>query len=400
MPTAATHPAISVVLPCLNEAEAVSDSVRAARLGIERSQLPGEVIVVDNGSIDDSARLASEAGARIVFEPRPGYGSALLRGFAEAQGGFIVMADADRTYDLAGLADLVAELDDGYDLAIGNRLADVHPGAMPWLHRRVGTPTISWLLRRTWGVSIRDSQSGFRALTRAAIDRLQLRSTGMEFASEMIIKSAVQGLRVTEVPSSYGLRGGGSKLRTLRDGWRHLRLILLLAPGLLYVLPGAALLVLSALTFVIGFSFTSVEVGGLSWQPIFAGPIFWILGVTGLALGLTEHQRLVRIGLSRPSRILGLGYPLMRLEVSLVVAALAVFVGLGIDAYIFVRWVSGAEPHPVTIQLAALAQSFIVSGVNLAFIGFFGTGGATVGGEHHPSSLTMGSSPSRDQALR
>jgi len=400
MPVAATNSAISVVLPCLNEAEAVSDAVKSARLGIERSRLPGEVIVVDNGSTDDSARLARKAGARVVFEPRPGYGSALLRGFAEAQGGFIVMADADSTYDLAGLTDLVAKLDNGYDMAIGNRMSNIQPGSMPWLHRHVGTPTISWLLRRTWGVSIRDSQSGFRALTRAALDGLQLRSTGMEFASEMIIKSAVQGLRVAEVPSSYGLRAGGSKLRTLRDGWRHLRLILLLAPGLLYALPGAALLVLGVLTFVVGFSFTSVEVGGLSWQPIFAGSIFWILGVTGLALGLTEHRRLVGIGLARPSKTLGLGYPLMQLEVSLVVAALAVFVGVGIDAYIFVRWVSGAEPHPVGIQLAALAQSLIVSGVNLAFIGFLGAGGATVGEDHRPGHLTKGASPSRDQALR
>ncbi len=400
MPTASTDPAISVVLPCLNEAEAVAASVRAARLGIERSKIPGEVIVADNGSTDDSASLAEAAGARVVFEPRPGYGSALLRGFAESRGRFIVMADADNTYDLAGLSDLVAKLDDGYDMAVGNRMANVHPGAMPWLHRRVGTPTISWLLRRTWGVSIRDSQSGFRALTRSAVDRLQLRSTGMEFASEMIIKSAVQGLRVAEVPSSYGLRGGGSKLRTLRDGWRHLRLILLLAPALLYALPGAVLLVLGVLTFVLGFSVTSVEVGGLNWQPIFAGPIFWILGVNGLALGLTEHRRLVCAGLAQPSPILALGYPLVKLEAALVLAVVAVLVGIGIDAYIFVRWVSGTETHPVGIQLAALAQSFIVSGVNLAFIGFLGAGGATAEIDQRPNNQTLGDVPAQGPATR
>ena len=151
------EPAISVVLPCLNEAAAISASVQAARLGIKRSRLPGEVVVVDNGSTDDSARLATAAGARVVHEPRPGYGSALLRGFSEARGRFVVMADADNTYDLAGLAALVEPLHNGYDMAIGNRMANVQPGAMPWLHRS--------------GVSDADGGRGGRRVQRIACRR-------------------------------------------------------------------------------------------------------------------------------------------------------------------------------------------------------------------------------------
>ena len=364
-------PAISVVLPCLNEAITVAASVRAAHLGVARTGLSGEVLVVDNGSTDDSAALAEAAGARVVREARPGYGAALRRGFAEARGRFIVMADADDTYDLASLAALVAPLRDGYDLALGNRLAGVQPGAMPWLHRHVGTPVISWLLRRAYGIPIRDSQSGFRAFTRPAIDRLRLRSSGMELASEMIAKASIQGLRITEVPSSYGPRQGESKLRTLSDGWRHLRLILLLTPALLYVLPSLVLLTLGALTFLLGFTASSADIGGLRWQPVFAGPIFWVLGVSGLAFGLVAHRRLVQTGLARPSRWMARAYPLVHLETALALAAVAVLGGIGIDAFIFVQWVGGSAAT-AGAPLAALAQALIISGVNLAFIAFLG----------------------------
>ena len=367
----ANSPVISVVLPCLNEADTVTAAVQAAQLGVARTGQPGEVVVVDNGSTDSSPALAADAGARVVHEPRRGYGAALRRGFAAARGQFIVMADADGTYDLASLAALVDLLRDGGDLAIGNRLADVQPGAMPWLHRRIGTPVISWLLRRTYGVRVRDSQSGFRALTRTALDRLQLQSSGMELASEMIAKASIQGLRIVEAPSTYGPRAGESKLRTLRDGWRHLRLILLLSPALLYVLPGAALLILGLLTFGIGFAASNMAVGGLQWQPVFAGPIFWVLGVSGLAFGLVAHRGLVRTGLARPSRLLARGYPLVKLETALALAALAVLGGVGIDAFIFVQWVGGGA-HTAGTQLAALAQALIISGVNLAFIAFLG----------------------------
>jgi len=239
------------------------------------------------------------------------------------------------------------------------------------LFRSVGTPVISWLLRRTYGVRVRDSQSGFRAFTRTALDRLQLQSSGMELASEMIAKASIQGLCIVEAPSTYGPRGGESKLRTLRDGWRHLRLILLLAPALLYVLPGAVLLTLGLLTFGIGFAASNMAVGGLQWQPVFAGPIFWVLGVSGLAFGLVAHGRLVRTGLARPSRLLARGYPLVKLETALALATLAVLGGVGIDAFIFVQWVGGSA-HTAGTQLAALAQALIISGVNLAFIAFLG----------------------------
>ena len=365
-------PQISVMLPCLNEVATVGSCVRQALEGIQRSGLSGEVLVVDNGSTDGSAQAAEEAGARVVPEAHRGYGSAYLRGFVEARGQYIVMADADGTYDLANLAVLVDRLREGYDLVMGNRLADPATGAMPWLHRRVGTPAISWLLRRAYGVRVRDSQSGFRGVTRRALERMDLRSSGMELASEMIVKAASHRLRVAEVPTSYRARVGESKLRTFRDGWRHLRLLLLFAPTYLFIAPGLLLTALGVLTFAAAFAVSSgLEVGGLTWQPVFAGPIFLVLGVNALALGFIARNRLVLRGLGRDAAWLRLYRRVATLELLLFAAVVAVLAGIGIDLVIFVRWVTSAPPLAAGTQLAALAQSLIIIGANLGVISFF-----------------------------
>ena len=362
---------VSVVLPCLNEAATVGPSVRKALEGIERSGRTGEVVVADNGSSDGSDAIAERAGARVVHAPVRGYGAALRRGFAEAKHDIVVMADADDTYDLENLAAVVAPVASGADLALANRFADIRDGAMPWLHRRVGTPAINLLLRLAYGVRVGDSQSGYRAIRRSQLERLDLRSDGMELASEMLIKASRIGLHITEAPSSYSVRRGESKLRSLRDGWRHLRLILLLAPTLVFLVPGVCLMLLGLLTFAAGFGLGgAIEVGTLRWQPVFAGPIFVVLGANALGMWLIGRARLVRRGLASPSRrLLWTQHPRW-LEMSLIGGSLSALVGVLIDLYLFNQWVAASRTSPLGPQLAALAQTLIIVGANIVFLGF------------------------------
>lgn len=220
--------AISIVMPCLNEEEGVARCIADALSYISRSGLTGEVIVVDNGSTDRSAELATAAGARVVSEPRRGYGSALLRGFREARGRYLVMGDCDGTYPFADLDPFIAPLNAGeVDMVIGNRLTTrLDSAAMPWAHRYIGTPAISLIIRLFTGLSIHDSQCGLRSLSRGAFEKMSLRAPGMEFASEMLVEAARLKLRIKEVPIDYHVRLGEAKLRTFRDGWRHFRYLI------------------------------------------------------------------------------------------------------------------------------------------------------------------------------
>ena len=244
----AAAPEISVVIPCLNEEEAVGKVVDQALEGIRRSGRPGEVIVVDNASTDRSAEVAAEHGATVVREERPGYGSAYLAGLAVAQGDFIVMGDADETYPMQDLAPFVERLAEGDDLVMGSRFeGTIHGEAMPWLNRHVGNPILTGLLNILFGVKISDAHCGMRAVRRDALPTLDLHSTGMEFASEMVFKAFRRELRVSEIPIDYYPRVGESKLNRFGDAWRHVKFMLLYSPSWLYFVPGLALLVLGIL---------------------------------------------------------------------------------------------------------------------------------------------------------
>jgi glycosyltransferase involved in cell wall biosynthesis len=365
--------AVSIVMPCLNEAESIEACVRKARAGLERTGFSGEIIVVDNGSTDGSAEVAEAAGARVIHEPRRGYGNAHMRGFAEARGRYIVMGDADDTYDFGGIQALLKPLDRGYDLVVGNRFkGGIQKDAMPWAHRYIGSPIINLLLRLFTGAKIGDSQSGFRAFTRDAYLRMQLRSNGMELASEMVLKSARRGLRVTEVPISYAPRVGESKLRTLRDGWRHVRFLLLFTPNFLFTMPGLLLLLAGISTFALSFAFPSgFTIGALNWQPIFAGPILVVVGSTALALGLVSRIYASAKGITeREGSLLRFYRERLSLETVLLAAALLMLAGLAVDSYLFLRWVQRAADLGIGLQLAALAQTLMIVGAHMGLTGF------------------------------
>src|SRR4051794_9933770 len=223
-------PKVSVVIPCLNEAESIEECVRRARAAITGAGLSGEVVVADNNSTDGSGALAEAAGARVVHESRPGYGSAYLAGFAAARGEYIVMADADLTYDFAEIPRFVTELDKGAQLVMGDRMDNIHPGAMPWLHRYVGNPVLTGILNVFFRTGVSDAHCGMRGFRRDILPVLDLRTTGMEFASEMVIRASKEKLRIAEFPIEYHPRGGESKLSSFRDGWRHLRFLLVHSP--------------------------------------------------------------------------------------------------------------------------------------------------------------------------
>lgn len=362
---------VTLVLPCLDEAASIQECVAEAFAAMADAEGPFEVLVVDNGSTDGSDRLAAAAGARVVHEPNPGYGNALRRGIAEATTPVVVMADADLTYELAKLPALVAPVLAGdADLVLGERLASATNESMPVLHRLVGTPVLSWLNRRAApGLDVRDSQSGYRAFRRDAIVDLSLQGTGMEFASEMLIRAARAGLRISEVPTEYRTRAGESKLSTFRDGARHLRLIVLMAPHLLLRAPGVALfvsgLLLTALTL---FNAGGVPIGGHEWRPVYLSTILLTVGAL-LALAGTAVKRFSPLAVPRPGPET-LPHDRRALRTTAVAGAVAIAVGVAIDIALFL-----SERPADTAQrgaLAGFATSLVIVGATMAVAGSLG----------------------------
>jgi glycosyltransferase involved in cell wall biosynthesis len=274
-----SQPEITVVIPCLNEEEAVGNVVDQALEGIRRSGRSGEVLVVDNGSTDRSAEVAAARGARVVTEPERGYGSAYLTGLDAARGEYVVMGDADETYPLQELGPFVDRLEQGDDLVMGSRFkGTIHGDAMPFLNRFVGNPILTGMLNVLFGVKVSDAHCGMRAIRRDAAAGLDLHSTGMEFASEMVFKAYRRGLTVSEIPIDYYPRIGESKLNRFGDAWRHVRFMLLYSPSWLYLVPGSFMLLLGLAGMIVLASSGGVDVFGRSWQ------IHTMLGFVALTL--------------------------------------------------------------------------------------------------------------------
>src|SRR5579884_3831966 len=239
---------VSVVMPCLNEEKTIGICVEKALLGIAKTGLPGEVVVSDNGSTDRSVEIATEKGARVIHQPLRGYGNAYRAGFEAARGKYIVMGDSDDTYDFTEIDQLVGKLREGNEYVLGSRFAGtILPGAMPWANRYIGNPILTGMLNFMFGLKSSDAHSGFRAFTEEAYRRMRLQTTGMEFASELVINAARAKLKVAEVPITYYPRGGESKLHRVRDAWRHVRFMLLYSPDHLFLIPGLVAFVIGIL---------------------------------------------------------------------------------------------------------------------------------------------------------
>ncbi|MDQ4132391.1 MAG: glycosyltransferase family 2 protein [Actinomycetota bacterium] len=297
---------LSIVMPCLNEAETVATCVSKARSFLDASRLAGEVVVADNGSHDASRELALSAGARVVVAAAPGYGSALITGIQAARGRYVIMGDADDSYDFTALEPFVAELRGGADLVMGNRFkGGIAPGAMPALHRYVGNPMLSRLGRVFFGSPVGDFHCGLRGFRREAIMGLSLQSSGMEFASEMVVKATLAGLKIVEVPTTLSPdgRSGRPHLRTWSDGWRHLRFLLLYSPRWLFLIPG---IVLMTGGLIAGFALTlgPVTVGDVTFDvdTLVGAAAAVIIGFQSLLFALLTKIYAIEEGFLPPDR--------------------------------------------------------------------------------------------------
>ena len=366
---ATTEPLVSVVIPCLNEEANIEACVRRALEVLAEHGLEGEVVVADNASEDRSAELAEAAGARVVHEPRRGYGSAYLAGLAVARGRYIVMADADLTYDWAEIPRFVAALEDGGQLVIGDRMDNIQPGAMPWLHRYVGNPILTGILNLFFRTGVNDAHCGMRAVRREVLPQLDLRTTGMEFASEMVIRAAKEGLDIRQFPIEYHPRGGESKLSSFRDGWRHLRFLLVHSPTHLFVVPGAALFVVGLLAAIV--SLTGVEVFGREWllHAMVAAALSMIVGVQVLALGLCAHAYGTYF-LNEKDPWFDRMRARFRLEHGLMLGGAIAFVGFVIAAVIVIEWINRGFGELSEERLMVGAATLIIVGVQVFFSSF------------------------------
>jgi hypothetical protein len=360
---------VSVVIPCLNEEENIERCVASALAVLRESGLRGEVVVADNASEDRSAELATAAGAHVVSEPRRGYGSAYLAGFAAARGRYIVMADADLTYDFNEIPRFVEQFEQGAEMVIGNRMNNIQPGAMPWLHRYIGNPLLTGFLNLLFRTGVDDAHCGMRGVRRDVLPRLDLRTTGMEFASEMVIRASKEKLDIRQFDIQYHPRGGESKLSSFRDGWRHLRFLLVHSPTHLFILPGTALVLLGAL--VLGVSLTGIELFGREWQlhSTIAGALSCIVGTQVVALGLCAHAYGTYFMNERDP-----WFDRMRarlsLEHGLLAGGVLTLIGVAVAGFILAQWADRGFGALSEQRLALVAATLIIIGIQVFFTSF------------------------------
>ncbi len=362
---------VSVVIPCLNEAESIAICVRKARETMEATGIRGEVVVADNGSTDGSPDLAREAGGRVIHESRKGYGNAYLAGFAAAQGEYILMGDADDTYDFTQIERFIGPLEEGADLVMGSRLkGNIHPGAMPWLHRYVGNPVLTGLLNLFFRTGVSDAHCGMRAFRRDVLPRLDLRTTGMEFASEHVIRSSKVGLDIREIPIDYHPRAGESKLSSFSDGWRHLRFLLLHSPTWLFLIPGLALMMAGLLigTIVVG----ELDLFGRDWglHSLILAAMLAIVGAQVLQLGFSARAYAAYY-LGEHDPIFDRLRDRLRLEHGLAAGAAVLLAGLVAAAIVVGIWIDRGLGALEEEKLAVIGVTLVVLGIQTIFGAFF-----------------------------
>lgn len=366
---------VSAVMPCLNEEKTLGLCIEKIQRAFGELGVVGEVVVADNGSTDRSVEIAEALGARVVHEQRKGYGAALLAGISSVRGRIVIMADADDSYDWAALGDFVRKIEEGYDLVMGNRFkGGIEPGAMPPLHRYLGNPVLSTLARVMYRIPINDFHCGMRAFTRDAFERMNVRTAGMEFATEMVVSAAHAGLRITEIPTRLypDKRDRPPHLRSFRDGWRHLRFILTYAPDWLYLIPGGLLFILG-MAGMATLASGPVQIGGLSFGIHFLAlaSLFTLLGAN--IIGFALLARLINAGRKpiRQSSAFGRMLDWFTLERGLIIGGLLATAGLAADAWLLAEWLaSGFGDMENTVHLAFVATTIMLLGVNAIFASF------------------------------
>ncbi|MBI2761649.1 MAG: glycosyltransferase family 2 protein [Chloroflexi bacterium] len=373
--TAISNSEVSIVMPCLNERESIAFCIERAEAALRDLNVSGEIIVADNGSTDGSADIARALGAVVVDQPERGYGNAYLMGFASARGRYIVMADADGTYDFSQLPRFLDLLRGGYDFVTGDRTGGhTGAGAIPPLHRYVGVPLLTGLLNVVSGARVTDAHCGLRAFTREALDAMDLHTGGMEFASEMIIKAVRNGLKVGEVPIDYHPRIGESKLRSFPDGWRHLRFMLLYSPTHLFLIPGMAMLAagLLILTALVG---GPIRIGALFFDFHFMvlGSLLALVGLQVGCLGIYGRSYAMSQGMIRQDRLISRLAPHCTLERGLILGLAVMSAGFAMLLGILITWIGDGFGlrDGILIRPALLGMTLVAAGTQILFSSFF-----------------------------
>ncbi|MFW5884968.1 MAG: glycosyltransferase family 2 protein [Patescibacteria group bacterium] len=366
---------LSLVIPCLNEEETIGMVVKKGRTSLKKLGIDGEVVVSDNGSIDKSEAIARREGARVVNCPKKGYGNALRFGFEEAKGEFIIMGDADDSYDFSDIKAFIEKLDEGYDLVMGTRLkGKIEKGAMPFLHRYLGTPVLTFVLNLFFGTRISDCNCGMRAFTKKAWRKMNLNSEGMELASEMIIKAGILNLSIKEIPIKFykDKRKKPPHLRSWRDGWRHLRYMLLFSPNYLFLVPGGVLVGLG-LGMLVALLFNSITILGhtLGYHFALLASLFSILGFQLFSMGIYAKAYAFNQELKAQDRFINKFYKVFTLEKGLALGILLFLSGFVVDAIVLKEWLDkdfGALSRAVEVTFAS---TLIVIGIQIFFSSFF-----------------------------
>jgi len=367
-------PEVSVVMPCLNEAKTLPVCIRKAQEAMARAGIRGEVVVSDNGSTDGSIEIAKSLGARVVHAETKGYGAAYLRGLEAARGRYIVIGDSDDSYDFGDIQRFVAPLRAGYDAVIGSRLrGTILPGAMPPLHRYIGNPVLTGVLNLFFRAGVSDAHCGMRSFTRDAYQRLNLVTTGMEFASEMIVKMAKARMRIAEVPIVYHPDGRDRKphLRSWRDGWRHLRFMLLYSPKWLFLIPGG-FLTTAGLAVMFALAPGSIYISGIRFDlhSMVLGMILALTGsqvvLTGLFAKVYAHVEKLDVdpAIDRTARW-------MNLERGLAITGFVFAAGFGINLWVLAQWIRSDFQYLNALRPALIGGTLMALGIQGIFAAFF-----------------------------
>jgi hypothetical protein len=368
---------LSILMPCLNERETIVACIAMARTFIERTGVSAEIVIADNGSTDGSVELAEANGARVVHVAERGYGAALAGGIAAARGRYVVMGDADLSYDFSRLDAFLAALRAGHDLVMGNRFrGGIAPGAMPVLHRYLGNPVLSLVGRLFFRADIGDFHCGLRGIDRRRIIALGLFTRGMEFASEMVVSAALAGYAIAEVPTTLG-RDGRSRpphLDTWRDGWRHLRFLLMFSPRWLFLYPGAALVGAGTAAALLLFP-GGVRIGGviLDTHTFLVAAISILVGMQIVCFGLIARRFAAAYGFLPKSKLLPLFQSEVTLERGLIAAGLVTLAGCAGVLWALLSWASvdfGPLNYPAVTRVLVLSLVAIAGGIQLAFTSF------------------------------
>ena len=361
------EPEITVVLPTMDEEEAISIMLPRIKDVLDKVGVPYEILVVDKSS-DRTPEIASSLGARVIRQEGKGYGDAYLTGFKHARGKFIVMMDPDGSYDPEDIPKLLQPLLKGCaEFVMGTRLkGKMDKGAMPWLHRYIGNPFLTWVLNVLFNANVSDAHCGMRAIKKDALERLSLKCRGMEFASEMVIEAAKKKLRIVEVPIRYHSRIGESKLSSFRDGWRHLRLMLLYSPSHLFLLP-AMIFIFLGLSFLVYTYIVNPE----RIHTMILGTALLLIGFQILSFGISAKVYAVKEGFEEPGNLTRFFMRYSVLEEGLLVGGLMFAVGFVLGLYIFLKWRASGYGTLFMIQKVILVLTLLTLGLSVIFFSFF-----------------------------